>query len=50
MVRYSTKELLTVTILIMILMGDLACQDNDMQRFYFMYDLINRLIMNIAGL
>ena len=39
-----------MTIIIMILMADLATKQCDINRFYFMYDLLNKLSLNIPGI
>ena len=50
-IKYSDKEVLTVTILILLLMADLACQNVDNARYYFIWDLlIDKLALNIAGI
>ena len=32
------------------LLADLATQESDINRYYFMYDLLNKLVCNIPGL
>ena len=48
-IKYSVKEELTVTIIIMLLIADLATKQCEINRFYFMYDLLNKLTLNIPG-
>ena len=49
-IKYNVKEEVTVTIIIMILIADLATKQCEINRFYFMYDLLNKLILNIDGI
>ena len=39
-----------MTIIIMLLIADLATKQCEINRFYFMYDLLNKLTCNIAGI
>ena len=48
-IKYSVKEELTVTIIIMLLIADLATKQCEINRFYFMYDLLNKITLNIPG-
>ena len=51
LVKYSKKEEISVTILIILLVADIATRaKSEENRFYFMYDLINKLAMNFAGI
>ena len=49
-IKYNVKEEVTVTIIIMILIADLATKQCEINRFYFMYDLLNKPILNIDGI
>ena len=49
-IKYTPKEEVTVTIIIMLLIADLATKQCEINRFYFMYDLLNKLTCNIAGI
>ena len=49
-IKYSLKEELTITSIIVLLMGDLATRQSEVNRFYFMYDLLNKLALNIPGI
>jgi len=49
-IKYSLKEEMTVIIMIILLMADLATKQCEINRFYFMYDLLNKLSLNIPGI
>ena len=49
-IKYSLKEEMTVTIIIMLLIADLATKQCEINRFYFMYDLLNKLCLNMSGI
>lgn len=49
-ITYSVKEEAIITCIILMLLADLATQDSDINRYYFMYDLLNKLVCNIPGL
>ena len=49
-ITYSVKEEAIITCIILMLLADLATQESDINRYYFMYDLLNKLVCNIPGL
>ena len=51
MIKYTLKEEMTVAILILLLMADLACQNQvENARYYFTWDLFDKLAINISGI
>ena len=49
-IKYTLKEEITVTTLIILLMADLTCQNVDDNRYYLFWDLLQRLALNISGI
>jgi len=49
-IKYCFREEITVTVIIVVLMADLATKQSEINRFYFIYDLLNKLTLNIPGI
>ena len=47
-IKFSLKEEITITCIVMLLMGDLATRPCEIMRFQFMFELLNKLALNIA--
>lgn len=51
-IKFTEKEEITMTCLVLLLIADLASQNanNDVNRCYFIFDLLNKLAMSISGI
>jgi hypothetical protein len=51
-IKFSQKEEIAITILVLLLIADLASQsaNNDINRCYFIFDLLNKLAISIGGI
>jgi hypothetical protein len=48
LVKFTHKEELTITVLILLLTASHACNP-DQSRAYYLYDLFNKLAINVPG-
>ena len=51
-IKFTQKEELMITMLVLVLIADLASQNanNDVNRCYFIFDLLNKLAMSVGGI